>query len=210
MKLYCFYVYNKNMKKEEYDWLIKSGATRKDIYPIYAITANKKFKNDFIRTRDMNQFVLITKKGDKKDCIQYMNGHRSMVLEEYEYSYYPNIKQNDDHSITVTVLSTFMEKNTVDNCCDESLMGLGDLPFTESKKINFKNPFVLKNRFLDALRDLEYDDFYKLFLGMEDNSIAQEYNLRDIIPENEDFPEIPDVIIDEFRVFIRSFGKYFK
>lgn len=211
MKLYCFYRYDKSLKKSDFDRLTKSGAKSKDIYPIYAITTNKKFMKQFVNDRDMKQFLLITKKVDEDTAKGFMNMHRSLVLNDYAYNYYPKIKENIDKSIYITVVSTFMEYTSVEDICDDSFIGLSSIPSsTQMKSSNLPNPFILKDKYLDSLRILEYDDFFKLTLGMLDQSLSQSYSMKALVPDIEDYPEVPDMIIDEFRVFIRLHGQYFK
>lgn len=211
MKLYCFYCYDKSLEKSEYERLLKAGATQKDIYPMYAITPKKKNMKEFVRERDMDKFVLITMDDDDEETrTRFLNGHRSSVLEHYTYTFYPNIKENDDKSKDIKILSTFAERTVVEDMCESSLMGISDLPSKITNDSVTVNPFIFKDRYLDALRDLEYDAFFKIYLGMEENSITQDHALRDIIPDDEDYPILPDILVDEFRVFIRNFGKYFK
>lgn len=211
MKLYCFYCYDKSLEKTEYERLLKSGATQKDIYPMYAITSKKKDMKEFVQERDMNKFILITMDDvDDETRTRFLNGHRSSVLEHYTYTFYPNIKQNNDKSKDIKILSTFAERTAVEDMCESSLMGISDLPFKITNDSVTVNPFIFKDRYLDALRDLEYDDFFKLYLGMEDNNVVQDHGLGEIVPDEEDYLILPDILIDEFRVFIRNFGKYFK
>ena len=118
------------------------------------------------------------------------------------------IMQNKSKDIKI--LSTFAERTVVEDMCESSLMGISDLPSKITNDSVTVNPFIFKDRYLDALRDLKYDAFFKIYLGMEENSITQDHALRDIIPDDEDYPILPDILVDEFRVFIRNFGKYFK
>lgn len=211
MKLYCFYLYDKKMTKERYKQLISAGAKIDDIYPLYALTNNKQFMKMFIKQRDMSKFILITKDVDKEMGIAFMNTHHSPVLQNNLYDYYPKIGRNISKSKKIPIISTFEEEAYVKTSCEEMCFLIQELPFKNENEHrhrmelrDFPVPYILKREFIEALETLEYINFFKLNIG----PTATEQN-EDSFGWN-DFPSIPDIIFDEFRIFVYEFGEYFK
>lgn len=183
------------MTKEEYRNTILSGAKDTDIYPLYAITNNKEYAKRFQEERNMDKFILIKKKDDRESCVDFMNRRRLLVLELHEYRYYPHIEDNDPDSNVIKILSTGMEKQRVDSCTDSVMI---DFPIGVSFSTN---PFVFKDKYLSALRTLEYDTLYKLSCA--------ELSFHSV-PDDEGFPEPPDILFDELQMFLYLYSKYFK
>ena len=115
MKLYCFYKYDRKMSKEQYKQQISSGLTTEDIYPIYALTTNKKFKKQFMEERDMSKFLLVTHEDDKEIVTMFLNARRSSLLDIYEYRY---CKSNGEET-KIPILSTYSEYNMCINLTEE-------------------------------------------------------------------------------------------
>lgn len=198
MKIYCFFQYDKNMSRDEYISLMKRGFKRKDINSLYAITNKKKFAKKFMEERNMNKFLMFKYDIEENLYIELANKRRGIVLDEYNYRYYPRVKENSDDSKVVSILSTYMERMTIDSQADQSLLG-----FSES--INFQDPFCLKKDLLNDLRTLEYVTMYKMYIA---NSLS--FDSKYIPIDEEGYLEMPAVLIDELQLFILNFGKLFK
>lgn len=199
MTLYCFYLYDKDMSKEEYKRLKYAGYSNKDMNALYAITNKKRYAKRFMRERNMNKFILMKKDIDSDLYTELSNARRAIVLQLYEYIYYPGIKENKPLSKTTTLLTTQMERLMVESQTDQSLLGF-------SETIDFRDPYCFKEEYLNELRALEYDTFYKMFIA---NALSFQGNEK-YIPVDEDYLSPPDVLLDELQVFILNFSKYFK
>lgn len=205
MKLYCFYKYNRDMSKEQYRSKIEDGLTKEDIYPIYALTNKKKFMKRFMKERNMDKFVLFIKEDDEEDIKLFMNQRRSKVLSEYKYRY---ISYNDEEK-QVEILSTYEEYNTTLMLAENGTMSLDEL-----FKFEFSNPYLFQDKYLDALKLLDYDTVFK-FQFTKDMNIdhvnicGHNVLYRDVVPEDEGFPDTPNMLLDEFGIFIHSFGDLF-
>ncbi len=200
MTVYCFYLYDQTISKEEYDLKKDHGYSNIDTSLLYAITNKKKYAKQFMEERNMKKFILIKKDIDKETYTELGNKRRGKILSEYSYIYYPRIKENINEEKTTKILSTYMERSIVESQTDESLLAF-------SETIDFPNPYKLKDKYLNELRLLEYDSFYKLYIS---NSLTSEYGISKAVPVDEDYPSYLNIILDELEVFIYNFGKYFK
>ena len=208
MKLYCFYKYNQDMTKEQYRSKIENGLSQDDIYPIYALTNKKKFMKRFKQERDMNKFILFVKDDDEEEIKLFMNQRRSTVLDLYKYRYIP--KNQRDKEQKIEILSTYEEYNMTSSLAEDGTMVLDEL-----FKIEFSNPFIFEDKYLNALRLLDYDTLFKFQFSKDMN---QQYVIvsgrkviyNDAVPEDEGYPETPNIILYEFGIFIHTFGDLFK
>lgn len=194
------------MTKEQYRHKIENGLSQDDIYPIYALTNKKKYKKRFMKERDMKKFLLIVKDDDEEVIKQFMNSRRSAVLDEYEYRYIPDNNKEEK----IKILSTFEENNMTLSLAEDGTMILDEL-----FKFEFSNPYVLQDKYLDALKRLDYDAVFKFqFVKDMNNDHVNLYGrnviYNDVVPEDEGFPETPNMILDEFSIFIHSYGDLFK
>lgn len=208
MKLYCFYKYNQDMTKEQYRSKIENGLSQEDIYPIYALTNKKKFMKRFKQERDMNKFILFVKDDDEEEIKVFMNQRRSTVLDLYKYRYIP--KNQRDKEQKIEILSTYEEYNMTSSLAEDGSMILDEL-----FNLPFSNPFVFKDKYLDALRLLDYDTIFKFQFDKDINRqyitvCGRKVTFNDAVPEDEGFPETPNIILDEFGIFIHTFGDLFK
>lgn len=206
MKLYCFYKYDKSMTKEQYMEKIENNISQEDIYPLYAMTTNKSFKKRFMKERDMNKFILITKDDDKEQIVSFMNQKRSSVLDLFSYAYVIDNKKE----IKVKVLSTYEEYNSTMMLSEEGVAVIDEI-----FELKFSNPYILKEQYLTALKRLDYDALLKFqYVKDMNNSYVNvggdQTIYREVIPVDEGMPETPNIILDEFNIFLHLCGHLFK
>ena len=197
MKLYSFYKYADDIDKNKYQAYKDQGISDKDIRPLYAVTVDKKLAKKFEETRDMKQFVKVVQDIDKEDVKDYYSKHRSKVLDDYEYVYYPGLRENRQEHKTIKIVSTYSEYNTTVTSMDDQFSGL-------PVNINFVSPFILKDKYLNALIDLNYDSFFKASLVYIDSQNLEGLGLY--VPDDVDLSLEMNLKIDEVALFICYYG----
>lgn len=195
MKLYSFYKYAEDIDKNKYQAYKDQGISDKDIRPLYAVTVDKKLAKKFEETRDMKQFVKVVQDIDKDDVKDYYAKHRSKVLDDYEYVYYPGLKENRQEYKTIKIVSTYSEHNATVTSMDDQFSGL-------PVNINFVSPFVLKDKYLNALIDLNYDSFFKASLVYSQDMDTTHF----YVPRDVDLSLEMNLKIDEVALFIYYYG----
>lgn len=195
MKLYSFYKYADDIDKNKYQAYKDQGISDKDIRPLYAVTVDKKMAKKFEETRDMKQFVKVVQDIEKDDVKDYYSKHRSKVLDDYEYVYYPGIRENRQEYKTIKIVSTYSEHNTTVTSMDDQFSGL-------PVNINFVSPFILKDKYLNALIDLNYDSFFKASLVYSQDMNSEHF----YVPDDVDLSLEMNLKIDEVALFIYYFG----
>lgn len=200
MKIYCFYLYDRDMTKEEYIRLKSNKFSRQEMNRLYAITNKKKYAKLFMETRNMNKFILIKQDIDEDIYVEFANKKHGVVLDMNTYRYYPKLSKNIEDSDTIQILSTYMERMQVDSQVDQSLLGF-------SLSINFQDPFILRKEWLEVLDLLEYINFYKIYIS--ETLPFDDARVRPLI-EYDEYPSEPMLLVDELQVFIQNFGKYMK
>ena len=195
MKLYSFYKYANDIDKNKYQAYKDQGISDKDIRPLYAVTVDKKLAKKFEETRDMKQFVKVVQDIEKDDVKDYYSKHRSKVLDDYEYVYYPGIRENRQEYKTIKIVSTYSEHNTTVTSMDDQFSGL-------PVNINFVSPFILKDKYLNALIDLNYDSFFKASLVYSQDMNSEHF----YVPDDVDLALEMNLKIDEVALFIYYFG----
>lgn len=196
MKLYSFYKYADDIDKNKYQAYKDQGISDKDIRPLYAVTVDKKMAKKFEETRNMKQFVKVVQDIEKDDVKDYYSKHRSKVLDDYEYVYYPGIRENRQEYKTIKIVSTYSEHNATVTSMDDQF---GGLPVN----INFVSPFILKDKYLNALIDLNYDSFFKASLVYSQDMNSEHF----YVPDDVDLALEMNLKIDEVALFIYYYGK---
>ena len=207
-QLFCFYrVNDKRLSKKEMQYMIENNIKASHLDSIYAVTDKKKLAKDFMEQRDMSQFVLVTKEDlSKEELTYFMNNHRSNVLEYFAYSKLKRDKDKDTRWDTdeTAILSTFLERQTVSDKSDASLLGI-----PEEVKLSF--PFKFTGKIHEALIALEYDNIFKIRNFFVGDGIEYYNESGDhYIGDEEWDPDYPDALIDEVEVFLYLFGNTFK
>ena len=197
MKLYKFY------KKPDNEHIIYDDIfSVKDKYPLYAFTNNKEFCQIFINQRNMEKFIMITSKVTKEEFVDYANTNRACMLDMNEYMHlgeYVNKKRIRTNSKKVRILSTWQEKEM----CEQ---GLEDSAITLSEYVEYVAiPYLFKKKYIDALSLIEYTSFWKL--------VGNSETVMDILNDGEESDmdySAPNVLYDEFKIFIKLHGYTFK
>lgn len=196
--VYCFYQYDKSMTKDRYRVLRESGATQKDINAIYACTTEKELADEFLATRRKDKFLLFKYKMDREDASDFINAHHGALLVRRHLRHFKNIKENDyNNEVTIPVVLTENEVTETDLMVTEWVY---HAPFN----LEFSNPYRLKDSITKALLNLSYIDLYRL-LSVNSQDQYESFNGGEF-----DFPTPPDIIFDEYNVFVYCFGHLFK
>ena len=211
MRVWRFYLITeknklrKNMVKE----------TIRDKYPLYAITNNKKKANEFMQTRDMNQFIMQSSKGISNDeWITFANRNRASVL-EYHDLLTRKMDWTPECGITmvgltetVNVLMTYAEYTSTGECSGEegSIMSMSML--WEGGGDSFPDPSFFNEKIVDLLRDIGYPSQYKMFRGCNDPYYVpltkdDDYSFGAFGPNK-------NYAYDELYIFIKEYGDMYK
>lgn len=197
MKLYKFY---KNPSDEVLENC--SDLTIEEKYPLYAFTANKKYAQKFMETRDMQKFIKRVSNIDKDDYKEFTNSNRGRLLEFFDFIHFKGY--TDDACVNkeekVTILTTWEERELTSASADD---GITDL--TEYVDYNFF-PFIFKGKFVKALDCLQYISHWKCLGSSEKFS---QLLLPDEADEYMDYVS-PSIKIDEFSIYILLFGDTYK
>lgn len=181
-------------------------------YELYAITNKKKLAKAFMNTRRMDLFVIKKSEEDKDAWIEFANENRGAVLDFYKLQ--TSVIEDDNYVLKNTkVPITFFEYQNVDSDQIES----------EAMTPEFWDqmpPYIIFNeKILDALRNLEYVESQRFFLGfygnpinfnrlisyINDNSDKQhDEDDFQVLDEDDDYA-CPDIVIDELSQFINIY-----
>ena len=114
-------------------------------YPLYAVTINKTDAKLFEQSRLKGKFLKKVYKGDKKECISYLNAHRGEVL---SWSDLRTVRYSDkiEHCIA-TVLMSDMESDMI-SVVHDSLSPVFDN--------NYIDPYIFKKTIRESLEKLGY------------------------------------------------------
>ena len=193
MKLYKFY---KNPSDEALENC--HDLTIEEKYPLYAFTANKKYAQKFMETRDMRKFIKRVSNIDKDEYREFTNSNRGRLLEFYDFIHFKGY--TDDACINkeekVQILTTWEERELTSASADD---GISDL--TEYVDYNFF-PFLFKSKFVKALNCLQYISHWKCLGSSEKFSQLLH---PDEVDEYMDYVS-PSIKVDEFSVYILLFG----
>ena len=164
-------------------------------YELYAITNNKVYAKKFMEERDMNKFIHKTSKEPKEAYIEFANNNLSLVLGMHKYATKTINEKKEFNTTIIEVLSTEYEHQ----CCDSDTVMIDIL---DQGEWNYAPPYnIYKKKILKALYKLEYVSSYKVYRLDFDNSF--------IDPKDDDY-SAPNIWIDEFGLFVRTFGGTFK
>lgn len=164
-------------------------------YDLYATTGNKKHAKKFMKERNMDKFIVRCSDEDREDFIKFVNDNRSILLDYHTYDTRTLDEKNKYRAIEVEILSTDYESQ----CCDSDVVMtdiLSDGDWEIAPPYN-----IFKNKIIDSLRTLEYVNSYKIY--------RMNYNDTVIDPDDDDY-EAPNLWVDEFGIFLRTFGYTFK
>lgn len=203
MKVYKFY-----SKPTNSELMYSNDLELVDKYPLYAFTKDKRLRDIFKETRNMKRFIEVTSKMSDEDYLNYANTNGGQLLSEYEYEH--NLGYNSGKMGTladcytmedVKVVSTWMERESVQSARDEGISDLSDY-------ISYRFfPFILEKKYIEALRTLEFISYWKLM-----NPVVEDY--LDVIREEDDVGDFdysaPSVQFDELNMFIALYGYTFK
>lgn len=182
MKVWRFY------KKPEKD-------TSDKRYDLYALTNKKEFAKVFQEQRDMSKFIKRCSDEEISTYSELANSNRENVLDMYKLTT-RTIYDNGLIGINkVKVVCTEYESQVV----KEEGETASEFSLEEYWRgvVHYK---AYKKKIQNALRVLQYIQFYKLF----NNPIT-----TNIDPTDDDY-DVPDVEIDEVGALIKIFGDTFK
>ena len=203
MKLYKFYRITSKSSIENL-----SNPDISDKYTFYAFTIDKHIANRFIKERDMKKFIKVVSKVSKDEYFEFLksDGNEAQLLREIEYKHttYPSSDMNRDNvgEYSVEILSTLDEKNFVE-MSDGSY-----LEYLDGMSRFF--PFILKKKYLNHLKTLEYLSLFKFIAPMDDTvkSLMTEDELYNYGDDND--WDTPMTRCDELGLFVYYFGDTFK
>lgn len=209
MRMWRFYLdrrKQKHMKNMDLE-----GKDKHDRFPLYAITNNKKYAEEFMRMRNMDLFRVMKSKVTKEEWESYIKEYRlarlqpiSLVTrsleEEYDERYPRTVFKN------VKIIGTFEEETTIESQIDDGYIE----SIFENVMMSFTmpNPYIFTEECLNTLRNVGYVSMYKIFVGRGDptfhiREVDDDYSCS-LVGNDQDFA------IDEVSLFIYNFGYTFK
>ena len=172
-----------------------------DRYPLYAITADKKMREQFNRERNPEHFIEIKSRMTKEEFRDYGNKNRGNILEYIEYQTFDHREGRRVIMRPVKVLSTQNEYELTE-CYGE---GLTD--DTQSHGMTFFNaPWILKTAFLDALNTLKYFKFWALNRPEEVENLPESMKKYDVEADY----DAPNIYIDEYKIYVELFWESYR
>lgn len=167
-----------------------------ELYPLYAITDDKKLRNRFKEERKEEMFIEKKSKMTKEEYTKFVNKNAGSVLSLYEYKH--GVKGK---CVNIEVLSTWFEREVVD---DQSELIVTQWLEACKGRIH-AIPYIFKDEYQQALRDLMYIQFFRLAGGFDK---IREY-LTDEEMEECDTYDMDRFELDEFNLFIELYGDTF-
>ncbi len=165
-----------------------------DRYPLYAITNNKKLAEKFKRSRNMKKFIETKAHVDKESYIEYINRNRSFKLVEYGLkTWFQHDKFDKDAIYEVDVVMTEMERSTV----EDGLLEFEDISFW----VNAPKPYMFEDKYVEALRTLEYIRSMKIF--------GHATSFMDYDDKDSDY-SAPTMTKDELSLFSKMYYRLMK
>lgn len=174
-------------------YLVPNKDSAKREYELYAFTNKKEYANKFEEDRDMKKFVKADVIDiDKEDYLDFANSNKDQLLDYYKYET-KFVDENNTFDIgVVTVLSTYSEYA---GCSREAVE---DMLFDVSLFETIPDYRMFTKDIKKSLRTLEFISMYKI---MKNNPIMDDVD--------DDFAA-PDVVPDEFKIFISLYQYLFK
>lgn len=174
-----------------------------DKYPLYAFTNDKKLYKEFIKTRNMDRFVLIKSHMEKNEYVKFINSNSGCNIIYCKFYHavckYPS-KTEHRHIAEIEVLCTLNEKNITEASTEDALAGS-----CECMEYDIF-PLLFKKKYVDALNKILYLQFWGL------SPSAQKYikyMTDDEITYYIDY-SYPDCTGDELVQFVCLFGNMLK
>ena len=186
MKVWRFY--KKPTKGDE----IPEGISEEDKFPLYAITNDKKLAKEFMRTRNMDIFMV--KKNtevSKSEYADLANKYRSAVLIKKDLLTSKDKYTDKQEVYEIPVVMTVFEKITV----EEPVLPIDD---EQTWMTLMPSPYIFNNKILKALKLLDYEQKYRIFkLDFSHVSGDEAY-------------ETPSYYVDTVEFFVETFGETLK
>lgn len=183
MKLYRFY-------QSHSDEALSSSIDLdvSDKYPLYAFTNDKKLRDEFKEVRDMTKFIEFKDDVELSDYRDFANSHSRAELRSEKLKSF-NGYGVEQFILSVPVVCTWNEMDYLSDAMD---LLLTDISYID-------NPFIFKEKYMKALKDLEYIKLWSIFKGSSD-----------LLENMDDDYSAPAIGIDELQVFLSIFGELFK
>lgn len=121
---------------------------------LVAMTTEKKLAKDYVTSRDMENIIQRVDKFDEDELLDYLQDNRKAVLRYETLQSYLNKNTDRQTPIKVDVLMTEFEYMTIDELAESGVFGL--LEYTMVR------PDIFKKSIIDALKEIDYVDAYKL------------------------------------------------
>lgn len=179
-----------------------------DRYPLYAFTDDKKMCNKFMKERNMDLFIYIKSEATKELYVNFANKYSGSKLDEYEYYYKDpryiskKEKRSADEWLVAKIVSTWTERAMISDITEIGLSeGEGGMDYRG-------NPFILKKKYFNALRKLQYVDLWKVYTNMKEDAIYT-VNRLGLDEETELDYSTPDISYDELELFLFQYGWMF-
>ena len=200
MKLYRFY------KVPTKEALENSADLRtEDKYPLYAFTVDKDLYKIFKSTRNLKEkFIEMKSKVTKEEYVNFANKNSNCQLGTFSFSHctkgYPvngrHVKMED-----IGIVCTWEEREWISSACSEGVCEISNAVMFDCF------PFMLKDKYINALKTLEYLNLWKLY------GEPEKYSGFYTEKENEDYMGYgieDNIIFDELNLFIKLFGDTFR
>lgn len=127
-------------------------------YMLYAITNKKSYAKRFMQDRDMDKFIIQKHKDvSKEEYAELANSERQSVLDVHEIMTVPKNKHTGSSIERREVLITYWEWQIL----EEPVLLFDDESFWQ--KMPF--PLIFKDKYVENLKNFQYINFYKIFLG---------------------------------------------
>lgn len=195
MKIYRFYL----IKDKKYPFENCNDILDNRI-ELYAITNSKSKAKEFREQRDMNKFIEKSSKCEMDEWISFSDENRGNVLRYIELDTSDVSESGLIYTMTMKVLATDYEYTSIDQ--DASIVEINDESFW---LCNAPNPLMFKNKIIKLFKSIDYYQMFMLYnyALLEDSQCT---------PMDIEYYEniAPDVILDEYGLFITYFGHTFK
>jgi hypothetical protein len=175
-----------------------------DKYPLYAFTNDKEIRDEFISVRNRERFIEIKSKMERSEYRDFANSNNHQLLKKYKFSHLKEYKDHGGPEIEdIEIVSTWSEKEFIEAFADAGLANDNEGITSETsgdEKYRFF-PFMLKEKYVEALSTIEYLNHWKLYGKPE--------YYYELLTDNEqelmDY-SYPSTSYDELNLFILLFG----
>lgn len=175
----------------------------RELYPLYAITNNKKKAQEFAQQRNKDLFVMQSSKGfEQEEWTTYANKHRGAVLEYH--------KLLTDKGDEISVVMPYNEWVYVDGVVDDG--NFLSILYPHFQFNQLPPPIIFKEKYQKLLYETGYIDLFKGLVGEPDGDPQYAWSVSNLIPEKYcgyEIIELNGVKINTLEVFLSAYGELF-